>query len=88
MSKIDNGGPAFPKAGHEWEQGQWVPAQADDGMSLRDYFAAAALQGMLAENGGGTKNNTELAAVAYSVADAMLAVRGQKQPARKPRSAA
>lgn len=45
------------------------------GMTLRDYFAAAALQGMLAENGGGAMHNKELASVAYDIADEMLIAR-------------
>jgi len=47
----------------------------DDGMDLRDYFAARAMQGMLAENGGGAINNDELADWAYLLADAMLKAR-------------
>lgn len=47
-------------------------------VDLRDYFAAAALQGMLAENGGGAVGNDGLAETAYAVADAMLAARAPK----------
>lgn len=39
---------------------------------LRDLFAGMALQGMLAENGGGALHNRDLATVAYSLADAMI----------------
>jgi hypothetical protein len=42
------------------------------GMSLRDYFAAAALQGLLAANPGPTATSEFLAADAYGIADAML----------------
>lgn len=48
-------------------------------MSLRDYFAATALQGMLAS--GKTQANitkTEIATVAYGLADAMLKAREEK----------
>jgi hypothetical protein len=44
-------------------------------MTLRDYFAAKALQGMLAENGGGALRNDKLAAYAYNLADEMLKAR-------------
>lgn len=44
-------------------------------MTLRDYFAATAMQGMLAENGGGTAHNIDLAKSAYWIADAMLEAR-------------
>ena len=39
---------------------------------LRDLFAGMALQGMLAENGGGALHNQTLATTAYSLADAMI----------------
>jgi hypothetical protein len=48
------------------------------GMTLRDYFAAAALQsvscGIIAEANHGT-TELSLAATAFNIADAMLAVR-------------
>ena len=63
---INDGGPAYP-----------TPAgvQHNDGMTLRDYFAAAALQGNLIEP---TANNDEVAKWAYSLADAMLKAREAK----------
>jgi hypothetical protein len=39
---------------------------------LRDLFAGMALQGMLAENGGGALHNRDLATTAYTIADAMI----------------
>ncbi len=48
------------------------------GMTLRDYFAAKAMQGMLAESGGGASSNEDLAEFAYHIADAMLKARGQE----------
>lgn len=43
---INNGGPAFPIADTVWSNGQ---VQCGfNGMSLRDFFAAKALQGILA----------------------------------------
>ena len=45
------------------------------GMSLRDYFAAKALQGLLAGEGDGIVERYALSA--YRLADAMLAARGQ-----------
>lgn len=52
-------------------------AQAGQGMTLRDYFAAKAMQGFCAnqsttDGAGGYK---EVATFAYSMADAMLAAR-------------
>lgn len=64
MSEINTGGPAFPPSN---------PGYAH-GMTLRDYFAAHALQGGLAHN----RPAAEMAGWAkwaYQVADAMLAAR-------------
>jgi hypothetical protein len=69
---MKDGGPAFPK--------NWISQKPDDqGMSLRDYFAAAALQGYLAawpkdgENMLTTKKKA--AEDCYEIADAMLEAR-------------
>lgn len=53
------------------------PTHREEGMELRDYFAAAALQGMLAENGGGAVSNKDLAEFAYTIADAMMEARNE-----------
>ena len=44
-------------------------------MTMRDHFAGLAVQGMLAENGGGAVGNDELAEFAYAISDAMLKAR-------------
>jgi hypothetical protein len=67
MAKIiHTGGPAFPLA---------IDKQVlHDGMTLRDYFAAKAMQGLLA----GKLQSVELKVIAgdcYKMADAMLEVR-------------
>lgn len=46
MNKQD-GGPAFPAEQHETQNGEWNQT-FEPGLSLRDYFAAAALQGYMA----------------------------------------
>lgn len=62
-NKINDGGPAFPVV-FEHEE-----ATAEcHGMSLRDYFAAAALQGLLAYDG----DCSTAIGLAYHTADAML----------------
>ena len=49
------------------------------GMELRDYFAAAAVQGILAGATDGSHPNVwELARDGYKVADAMLQIREEK----------
>ncbi len=45
-------------------------------MSLRDYFAAAALTGLLAHERYGSESPSKLADYAYDQADMMLARRG------------
>jgi hypothetical protein len=49
MSDIKNGGRAFPETWHPTFG--YSPDQCGQGMSLRDYFAAQALQGMYACGG-------------------------------------
>jgi len=67
---INDGGPAFPTMDPN-EHYRLM------GMTLRDYFAAAALQGMLSDsNIGGS--DSQFAESAYAYADAMLKARGDK----------
>lgn len=75
MSKqINDGGPAFARDSHMDKQiGLYVQQQ---GMSLRDYFAAAALQGLIADGGGASWEAD--ANAAYKAADAMLRAREAK----------
>lgn len=62
----EDGGSAFPEPGHS----------QCGGMSLRDYFAAKAMQGICAHvDTWGLSSNTKIAAAAYELADAMLAAR-------------
>lgn len=68
---------AFPRVGYETPTDGWV--YGETGMTLRDYFAAAALTGLLANsfNDGVQKplshaTNLERAEMAYHAADEML----------------
>ena len=73
MSKINDGGPAFP---HSLED-TYEPSTT--GLSIRDYMAAKAMQGLCATlTGAGTPKWDLLAIEAYEMADAMLAARGQQ----------
>jgi hypothetical protein len=69
MSNTNTGGPAFPVNSDNYASPE------STGMTLRDYFAAKALQGMVASMGwqGGTCKT--VASVAYQMADAMLKAR-------------
>lgn len=66
----DTGGVAFP-GGRRFEIGDgW---QSEDGMTLRDYFAAKAMQSLLVR--GGAFKGTEV--MAYEIADAMIMERNK-----------
>ena len=71
MSK-DNGGPAFG----EFQKVGDV-AMRDGGLSIRDYFAAKAMQGMIAAVGYHRGEVDFMAESAYDCADAMLKERAK-----------
>ena len=82
MSNTNTGGPAFPRAGNEWADMAWVEAPAKDGMTMRDYFAAKAMQGLMGRSWANTatgkfpENLHDIwATAAYQMADAMLKAR-------------
>jgi hypothetical protein len=76
QSTINDGGRAFPT-----QNG----CRYDEGMSLRDYFAAAALQGILASGAHGAAwmrslpHGQTMGTFAYRAADEMLAARDGKE---------
>jgi hypothetical protein len=67
------GGPAFPQ---EWREG-YATKTIWHGISARDYFAAAAMTGMLSTCNGEASARL-VASGAYEYADAMLAARERK----------
>ena len=72
---IETGGQAFPRAGFEGDTRYGKP---HDGMTLRDYFAAKAMQSLvqaLIVSGHCSNEQTNIASIAYEHADAMLAER-------------
>lgn len=79
---INNGGPAFPvstmveerTAGYGHQDGPTT--YQFGGMTLRDYFAARAMQGLMANKSNPLHFNPEDdAAYVYRIADAMLKAR-------------
>lgn len=65
------GGPAFPTEGVVCSDGILY-----EGMTLRDYFAAKAMQGMIARTNWGVEDDaTDISNEAYGYADAMLKAR-------------
>lgn len=81
MDKIDNGGSAFPIDSYMLNPNATEKEIKEaQGMSLRDYFAAAALQGMLAGRNINALDCTFYAESCYEYADAMLVERKETQP--------
>lgn len=86
MNEPNDGGMAFPCEQHETLDGTWNQT-FDPGMSLRDWFAGMALQGLLSADIAKKANpklpawcepeDGELAGVAYGVADAMIKARNK-----------
>ena len=69
--EINTGGPAFPLVAQNWHH---------EGMNLRDYFAAKALQGMLSASEiqlviGKGISISDIAGACYEWADQMLKAR-------------
>jgi hypothetical protein len=54
------------------------PDRYRDGMTLRDYFAAQAMQGMLSRPSAGYLPEKDHAEYAYMMADAMMKAREEK----------
>lgn len=72
MSEIEDGGPAFPGPDQTEKR-----KNIHEGMTLRDYFAAKAMQGMMTRDGfdPGQATPEQRATLAYIEADAMLKAR-------------
>jgi hypothetical protein len=64
---------AFPIRAVEFSDGSCVREQV--GMTLRDYFAAAAITGLVGALQGKKPNLEDIAHNAYKLADAMIAER-------------
>lgn len=78
---MNDGGPAFPVSDEQSHDG----LSASEGMSLRDFFAAGAMQGWLASwpksaphPGKCLKASRDIATWSYEIADAMIAERDAK----------
>lgn len=68
MSKINDGGPAFPCEQHETQDGTWNQT-FDPGMSLHAYIATMALQCLVDQ----WDDHAEAAKYAVAYADALIA---------------
>lgn len=83
MAIYDDGGPAFPMESHGMNEG----SECHGGMTLRDFFAAAAIVGAVGhitlKNEPGLVPNIDvetdvLAKAAYALADSMISRRQQQ----------
>jgi len=74
---MNSGGMAFPSEGQKYETGLGMRHYSEPGMTLRDYFAAKAMQAMLS---GGDYDKPLLAfsVDAYEMADAMIRAREER----------
>jgi hypothetical protein len=71
----NTGGPAFPTKSYDIARQTWT---IEEGMTLRDYFAAKAMQAILARNDSRFTTTLEfVGGKAYQYADAMLKAREQ-----------
>lgn len=83
MSEFKDGGPVhpcrIPILGATHLNDEPAPTTMNTGLSIRDYFAAQAMQGLLAAKAGPLMVVVveNLANDAYTVADAMLSARKQ-----------
>jgi hypothetical protein len=77
MSKIDDGGPAFPGQWYDFQPltGEQVVREQWGGMTLRDYFAAKAMQSLISKHGFISDEINFAAEHSYEIADAMLRAR-------------
>ncbi|MEG6305299.1 hypothetical protein UXP06_11975 [Enterobacter ludwigii] len=79
--KKQNGGQAFPRQQWEYDGHNNVLQYQEDGMTLRDYFAAKAMQGWLASFPADACHPSvsgvcdKVAKQSYELADAMLKAR-------------
>lgn len=73
---MKDGGPAFAAGAYEHNSGGYLAWQ--DGMSLRDYFAAKALPACIAAALNTSLSELRISELAYNFADAMLKAREEK----------
>ncbi|EKJ8216970.1 hypothetical protein [Citrobacter sedlakii] len=81
MSNLDNGGYAFPIPNADFQT--FAPSTIEEykrvqsGMTLRDYFAAKVINGILSDPNAGLLEDdlNRYAVISYKAADAMLKAR-------------
>ena len=76
--QINDGGPAFPHKRQIRCNGEVIDFEMESGISIRDYFAAAALKGQAHRFAHPHEHRELLAQDCYDIADAMLKAREVK----------
>lgn len=80
METKNDGGAAFPRPlANGQMDGKLYVDEGATGMSLRDYFAGKAMNGILSDPNvriGGDKEADEIAQASFLIADAMIRARG------------
>jgi hypothetical protein len=79
VDDVGNGGRAFPQTVDHYQNGEPYIRSYHPGISIRDYFAAKAVQGCLAGFDGCITSECAIAFAAHSymIADAMLRERAK-----------
>lgn len=75
MIEINTGGSAFPV--FELEQFGEVVQEGSAGLTMRDYFAARAMQGICSSGPSNEWTDDMIAKESYQLADAMIKARGE-----------
>ena len=81
VMSVKDGGPAFPQRAFKTDyNAALMYSDGAGGMSLRDWYAGMALQGLLASYANDrmpTKPSETVSGLSFIIADAMLAARGK-----------
>lgn len=84
-TQVNDGGPAFPVL-RENDNPSMSLIMASPGMTLRDYFAAKAMQSLISESATATLSKESgkpleflVASMSYTLAEAMLSERNKEQ---------
>ena len=83
-TQTNDGGPAFPRPASEYEPNGMrtdgkIAAVPFTGMTLRDYFAGKAMEGIIKSAMAFNAPKSSIAFDSYEIADAMLAARERKE---------
>ena len=81
MTRPDDGGMMFPSLEFDLAEGRYEIAKQHHGITLRDWLAGQALNGMLSFSNTHPSYGSVVANTAYDFADAMIAERNRRTEA-------